>query len=448
MKKKNGYLIVSLLCLIANINAQNFKYNTEQFGIKGSMLGGLITAGTDDMSMIYYNPAAIHNIVSGVDISLIRPSLSTFGFKQFWGDNEQSKLNTNFGLKRLQASFKTKLNNLDLAFIKINRSEWDDQFSAQQESIDNDILHTKNFEYQFEGNDSWFGLGTSIQLNPKLHFGLTQFVSVAKFFYRYDILTETRDISTDANEPIEYFKSSLNSNYSNMGFVTKVGFLFDSEKHDIGVTITTPTFLRLVSGGDFNRSRVVINPENTNISGIKDSELSPEIKTPWEFNLGYSMVLNSSRKLWFNASYHTQIADYEMAEIRSVQEKLEWINGSKAIFNYGIGYSDQINSLLQVSGGVRMNYLAYENKVVAEGKARNTILDGNSIHFTLSTHFKYKRNTILLGFDWGTLTNVPDIENFDQLTGVNELNPNIQNLTKDVFSLLFTYGFIIDEIRK
>ena len=448
MKKYYKCLIIGL-CLVTNVlSAQNFKYNTDQFGIEGSLLGGAIVAGTDDASMTYYNPAAIYNITSGVDISLIRPSINSFGFKQFWNAGEQSKINTTFDFRPLQFSFKLKSKKFDFAFLKISKSNWNDQFSAKQEFVNDNIQQTNNFQYQYRGNDNWYGIGTSFELTQNLHFGVSQFVSIVNYSYQIQVLTETTDVNLNPDEPTDYFNSSTNGNYDNVGLITKIGLIYDTEKHDIGLTITTPTYLHVLKGGDFNQSRIDLNSDNTSIDGIIDVELSPKVKSPWEFNLGYSFVLNEKGKLWFNASYHTMIAEYVMAEIQSINKRLEWTSGNKDVFNYGIGYSDQISEKIQLLGGIRMNNFAYENKAAIEGKVRNFILDGNSLQLSLGTKLSYKRHNILLGFDWGTLISVPDNENLSLLENIDKLGINQKELTKKTFNILLTYGFILDGLTK
>ncbi len=412
------------------------------------MLGGAITAGTDDIGTIYYNPAAIHKDSPGVDVSLVQPRVNTFGFGQFWNEEEQSALNREIGLKPLLISFKVKIKDFDIAFIKIGKSDWQDKFNAKNEFVSNNVQSIQNFEYDFSGSDDWYGLGTSFELKPKLHLGVSQFVSISKFSYKNNILLEAIDLSLDTNQQTKYFNSSLDSSYNNLGLITKVGLLYDTKKHDLGLTITTPTFLRFVKGGSFNKSTVSINSGNTNIRGLIDTELSPVIKTPWEVNFGYSLSLNSKHKLWFNSSYHSQIEDYVMTEILAINDKVDWVNGNKSIFNFGVGYSAQINPQFQLSGGVRTNNFAYKNKIAEEGTMRNIILDGDHMHFTLSTKFIYRRNTILLGFDWGTLVSVSDEESFKGFENIGILAPNTQGLTKNSFGILFTYGFILDELKK
>lgn len=448
MNKHSTYLIVIFWFIAYALSAQNFKYNTEQFGIKGSLLGGAIVAGSDDMSMVYYNPAAIHNIVSRVEISLIQPRINSFGFKQFWGSGEQSKPKTSFELKPLQIAFKTKFKGLELAFIKINKSNWDDKFKASQEDVNSNLKQKRFFEYKYQGSNSWYGLGTSFKLKPNLYVGFTQFLSIARFSYRNEILTETRDVNTNLNEPTNYFQSYTNSNYSNLEFITKIGLIYNTEKHDFGFTITTPTYLRFLKNGDFNQSRIGLGTGSSSIDGTIDLELEPRIKTPWEFNLGYSFLLNEKRKLWLNASYHTKIDEYVITKIQSTDKVLELTSGNKSTFNYGIGYSNQISEKINLSGGIRINNFAYENKAPRKGTVRNILLDGNSLHLSLGAKLKSKKHTLLFGFDWGTLISVPDKENFNLIENISQLETNTIGLTKKSINILLTYGFILDGLTK
>ncbi len=446
MKKFHIGLSIALCFLVKMLSAQNYLYNTEQFGLEGAMLGGAITAGTNDISMVYYNPAAIHKITSRIDISLVQPKVSTFGFSNFWGDNKETSLNTDYGLKPSLISFKTKLRKVDIAFLKIGKSDWSDEFSTKRETVNNNIQTIQNFEYAFNGRDNWFGIGTNFELINKLHIGFSQFVSAAKYTYHTDVLVQLTSTTQNSNQPFQYFNSYLNSAYSNITLVSKLGLLYDTEKHDFGLTVTTPAFLRFNRGGNFNQSTVRHNAEGTNIEGIVDPELAPEIKTPWELCFGYSLTVKNKNKLYINASYYTQIADYVMAEIKSFENR-QWINGNEAVFNFGLGYAQNINSFLELLGGIRTNKFAYKNERATATLNRPIILNGDHIHFNLGAKFIYKRNTVLIGLDWGTLINTNERDYLNLLNNISELTPNIGELSRNTVNILFTYGFIIDELR-
>lgn len=429
------------------VQSQNFLYNTEQFGIRGAMLGGAITAGADDESMTFYNPAGIHKVPSQVSISLFQPAVRTFGFNNFWGANESSEINENYGLKPSLISFKFKLDKLDLAFIKISKSQLTDFFNAKREAMNNTVLNTQYFEYEYKGEDDWFGAGTSFKLTPEIYVGVSQFLSISNFEYRNKVLIEEQDMGNNSIAD-SFFNSEQTSSFDNTGFITKLGFLYDTEKHDVGITITTPKYLRILKDGYYTRT--LTNIDNTQNIGEQtiDNNLSPAVRTPWEFSLGYSYSFKKENKLWLNASYYSGISDYRVATIKSGIADISWVNGNKAIVNIGVGYSHVINPNLELSGGLRTNNFAYQNKAATSQQLRNTVLDGNHIHFVVGTKFKFRRHNVLLGLDWGTIYDTPDEIGFQYLRDIGKLTPNLNGLTKQNISILLTYRFLIDELIK
>lgn len=438
-------IILSLVC--ASLWSQNFLYSTEQFGIDGAMLGGAVVAGTDDVSMTFYNPASIHEVPTQFSVSVIQPRVRTFGFREFWGNNQNSPLDRDFSQKPDLISFKFKIKNLDIAFLKISKSDFSDVFTAEQESLTADRKSTQYFDYEYRGEDDWFGLGTNFKLGPKLYFGVSQFVRNFDFSYRNRVFSEELDVN-QTNQLTQFFDFNFDGSYGNIGAVTKIGFLLDTKVHDIGFTVTTPTYLRLIKGGDFFNVRA--NSENGEIvvDQVIDNEIDPTIATPWEFNLGYSLTLNPNQKIWLNTSYHTKIREYTMATIETLGSTTDWRNGSKAVFNYAVGYSHSVNANLHLSAAVRTNNFAYENSSTPQGTVRNTIFDGNHIHYVIGSKFNFNRSTILLGVDYGTIRNIPEEGNFQQFSNIDVLTPNLDGLKKNNLSILLTYGFILDSFRK
>lgn len=444
-------IIISCLSILAScfvVNSQSYLYDTEQFGIKGATLGGSVIAGADDESMTFYNPAAIHKAPSQVSISLFQPAIRTFGFDKFWGENESSQLNTDFSLRPSLISFKVNFQDLDIAFIKISKSELTDTFSAKREIQTATTLNTQYFEYEYTGEDRWFGAGTSFKIGEKLHLGVSQFLSIADFKYGNKILLEEFLLNNSNNVTNSFFNSEQRSNYGDIGFITKFGFLFDSDKHDIGVTITTPKYLRLRKSGNFSSTFTNIEANINLAQQVIDNDLSPIIKTPWEFAFGYSFQLGPKSKLWGNANYYTSISEYQMDVVKSANNNMAWVNGSKSVFNFGIGYSQKLNKNIELSGGFRTNNFAYKNRQSLNNELRNTILDGDHIHLVIGTKFKFRRHNVLVGVDWGTLTEAPGDGNFQFLKNIGKLSPNLKGLTKNNINVLLTYRFIIDELIK
>lgn len=443
---KQLFLIMFLLNGSHKMYAQNHLYTTEQFGIESAMLGGAVTSGVNDVSMAFYNPGGIHKVSPQLNISFIQPTLRTYGFEKFWNNNE-SDLNTDIGLKPTLISYKTKIKKFNIAFLKISKSELVDEFSSRQDLIENNRLTNKYFDYEYSGKDTWFGLGSNLKLGSKLYLGLSQFVSISSFSYRNNI--SLKESSNDQSQQLlRYFDSRFEGTYQYTALITKIGGLYDTDRHDIGITVTTPLYLRLGSGGDLLASSTNTNSNTTEVDQTIEKDITPTIKTPWEVNLGYSFELNDNQKLWLNFSYHPEIAEYTMVNIATQNASIPWINGSKEVFNYSVGYSYKVSSTLQLSGAFRTNQFAYENKLSTDESFRNLILDGNHIHYVIGSKLKFHKNTILFAIDYGTISNIPNEGNFDQIQNINVLSPNLNGLKKNNISFLITYGFILDEIKK
>jgi len=446
LRNKSPKLTIALLLLCFELTAQNHLYTSEQFGIYGSMLGGAVTAGTDDVSMMYYNPASIHQVSPQFNVSFIQPAVRFYGFKDFWRNGDPSNLNTSIGLKPTLISFKVKIKKLDIAFLRLNKSEFSDEFLTKQEITNNNLLTTRFFDYEYSGRDNWFGIGANLKLKENLYIGWSQFMSSARFSYKKNSLFEEINLAED-NQLIRYTESDFDGAYSNFGFISKIGVVYNADRHDFGFTITTPKYFRFIKGGDvFNAN---LNTENgeTTLDQIIDTDISPVIKTPWEFNLGYSFTITNSQIFWVSTSFHAGIDEYTMTEKVNTIGSISWKNGSKSVMNLALGYSHEVNENLQLSGGIRTNNFAYENKPVLQGTFRNTILDGNHMHFVFGSKINFKKNTILLGMDYGKIRNIPNEAGFQEVADVEMLDVNLSNLRKSSISILLTYRFIINGIK-
>jgi len=440
-------LAVLLLLFNFKLFAQNHLYTTEQFGINGAMLGGAVTAGSDDVSMTFYNPAAIHKVSSQFNVSLVQPTLRTFGFDTFWGNEENGQLNRSFGLRPDLLSFKVKVKNIDIAFIRINKSELSDIFNTKQEIIENNLTTSQFFNYEYSGRDVWFGIGSNLKLGKNLYIGLSQFMSSSRFSYRNNYLIQELDVS-QSDLLTQFYNSNFEGNYNNIGFVSKLGFLLDTEKHDLGITVMTPKYARISKGGNVLSTNIDLIEGQKISDQIIDVDISPIIKTPWTFTFGYSLALTAKQKFWVNTSYHTGITEYDMSNITSLGREVSWRNGSKSVLNFSFGTSRNISTKFALSGGVRTNNFAYENKPAPEETLRNTILDGNHIHFVLGSKLRFKKNTILLGVDYGTIRDIPNVSGFQNISDADDVRSSLNNLGKSNISLLLTYRFIIDEIKR
>lgn len=380
-------------------------------------------------------------------ISIIQPKLTTFGFKEFWGDNENNRSTNSLKLRPSLISFKFKLKGFDIAFLNISKSDFSDAFRTERELITSELRTAQYFDYHFRGKDDWFGLGTNLQIAPKLFLGISQFVRSASFSYGTNTFVEEINLQ-QGNQSNRLTSLNFEGSYNNLGFVSKGGILLDTDQHDLGLTLTTPTYLRLTRTGDLFFTQTRLTDGTLRVNQVIETEITPVIRSPWEWNLGYSLQLTPKQKIWSTASYHQPIADYNMATATTFDHTIQWRNGSKAVYNVSLGYSYTINPSLQLSGAIRTNNFAYENKAPGPDRVRNIILDGNHIHGVIGSKIAFNRSSILLGIDYGTIRNIPDAEDLQRLASLNGISPSLSGLTKNSLSILFTYGFVVDGIKQ
>ena len=99
--------MIFTLFLVDTIAAQSYFYNPQEYGLKSTLLGGSMVAGNDDLSMVFYNPAALsHSMGKGLDIALIVPTYSFYNYGKFFNEEKDSK-NTNVELswRRYKVSY-------------------------------------------------------------------------------------------------------------------------------------------------------------------------------------------------------------------------------------------------------------------------------------------------------------------------------------------------------
>ncbi len=439
MKKTLSVLL--LVLLIQVLSAQNFFYNTRQFGMHSMLLGGAVTAGSDDLSMAYYNPAALHMAKPRANISLVQPRIERFGFGNFFGE-EANNTNLDIDFSPNIASYRIPINDkINVVAITIQRSFWEQDVNSK--SIVNSDLGTREniFEYSYRGRDRWLGGGINYKMNEKLSIGWSQFISFARFNYSYTLSTNTYDPLTLESTMLQGDKVSYSLS-NNLSFVTKLGLQWQLGSHGLGLVVTTPNYLAILRSGTFEKTLVDISPEETKIDEVANFELNPSLKTPWEFSIGYSLIFKNGNKLWLNGSFYPKIKDYTLSTIERLDgRRIDWVNGNRQISNFGLGYSCSVTPKLNIISSFRTNFFAYENQVAESNQERPFILDDDRLHLVIGADFHIKGDDVLIGIDWG-LGRAKNTDLFDGFPNIERFSTTESTFFNGSFTLLFTYGFL------
>lgn len=444
---KKLLLSFSLLFIGYAVSAQNYFYNSQQFGLASMLLGGAVSAGNNDLSMAYYNPGALHLAQPKANISLIQPRYEVFGLGDFFGKEAKSS-NFDLSLSPSLVSYRINLNErVKLVVITIQKSQWDHDAKSSEISQTFGGNRESIFKYRYQGSDRWIGAGWSYQISDLLSIGFSQFFSLANFTYGYTMSQGHYDAVTQ--ERVDFFSENVESYVSNsFSSVTKFGLHAQHKAHSFGLVVKTPNYLPISKNGEYERHIIdVSSNQNTQIN-LSNFGLNPLVRTPWEINVGYAFAFRDASKLWLNVDYHTKVAEYRMARIAQIDgSEAEWVNGNKQVTNFSIGYSERVSPKIELIGSFRTNFFAYENRAPVQGKERLFVLDDDRYHVTLGTNVNIKESRVLLGVDWG-YAGMNSSELFSGFPNLNRFVTNESEFKNHTLTLLFTYGFLLDRIKR
>ena len=174
--------------------------------------------------MAYYNPAALYLSEPQLNISVWRPTLTSFGFENILGKQLLSR-SVSPGLGRGMISIKRNVGKHSLTFLRISKSNWENSLRVRKENTEGNSIREKYFEYDHSGNDVWYGCGSSMKINDHFSVGLSQFVSSNNFRYSHDIRKQKYQEGVASDD---YFSEVMERNHYNMSLISKAGLRYNS----------------------------------------------------------------------------------------------------------------------------------------------------------------------------------------------------------------------------
>ena len=441
--------ILLLLFLMINglsLCGQSYFYNTQQFGLTSTLLGGAVTAGSEDLSMAFYNPAALRYAKSkGLDLALVMPNFTRNIFGDFLKGGTYKRVDK-LGFNSSLASYKTNIFGLDLVLSILQKDRWDSGLEFFNVTNDADFRKTVSINYSYRGDEKWFGIGSSYGIGEHFSFGISHFWSLLSSKYQYSLSSELFNKNTQLQD--QYFSENLSIGYSStFSMVTKIGFSFDHNQNRFGLVITSPNYSPLFRGASFERTTVELVDGGFNTRKIVDFSPEPDLKNALEVKLGYGKIFQDSTELWVSTSYHTGVPDYNIFKLRNEGHKVSLKGGLKSIVNVSVGFSKKLSDHFQFLASFRTNFLAYENKEQELGSQRFHILTRDKYQIATGFNFNKKNSSFVIGIDWGisrsdnadVFKHFPNIELFDMTPSKYKSNS---------FTFLVTYQFIIDSVGK
>ncbi len=438
---------VTVLLLILNAKAgscQSYFYNTQHFGLQSTLLGGAVTAGSSDLSMVYYNPAALrYSKDRGFDVAIFMPSYNVSNYGDVFNSGEELR-SSELSLNPSLITYKTSIKNFNIVFGILQKDVWDTEVSYNQ--IKNSELFDKNesFTYSYKGDEKWFGFGSHFSLSETVSVGFSQFWRVQSTDYNYHVSSE---VVTNRGIQANFFNQILDLDYRSLfAMVTKVGLAVDRPEDRIGVVITTPYYQPARLSGSFERTTSIFDADSYTLDNIVDFDLQPNLKSGWQLDLGYARMFSDSSEIWINGSIHTGVARHDVLTIERTQgDPLAFSRGLGAVTNISVGHSRFITPKIQFMGSLRTNISAFRESPTNDESEQLVILEQDRINLALGFKVQHKSSAFVLGLDWGfSLQN--KVGQFERFPNIERFDTNPASYHHRSITLLLTYEFFINRV--
>lgn len=437
-----------LFCIlfIQQTYAQSFYYNTQQYGLKSTLLSGAVTAGNEDLSMVYYNPAALkYTKNQSADVSLIMPTISSHSFNDYFGEGTNTN-STSFSLTPNLITYRFSfIKKMTVVLCLLEKDSWDDSFKYQSTSKQGNFFELQHFRYDFKGSERWFGVGTTYPLSPRLSVGFSQFFSILSTDYRYSIGRHTIDSGS------EYLLNNVfHLQYHRLGaMISKVGLTYEVNHHRFGFTFTTPYYVSFSQGGSYEEELTYLENENIIAATHINYDISPTIKNTLKMEVGYAHFFNDSTEVWFSGAYQSRINNYTMAPLVATfsGDSISLTRERKGVFNFGIGINRKINKKIDGLLGFRTNFSSFRRSPPVDNARKIYAIQGDKYHISGGVNIKHKGNQLTLGLDIGFSFN-KNASLLGDFPHINSLDTHSAPYTHTSFTFLVTYAFLLDSLKE
>jgi hypothetical protein len=481
MKIKSSSVVFSIaffgILARSEIRAQENHYWTSQFGPTSTFLGGAVTGGVRDNSLIFYNPGAAA-FTSGFNLSLQSDAVynqnvyiengagSGINLHQNRFESSPQLFGVTFGPKN-KPSNRISFGWLTTAYSNIRLRARNEVFTDIIPQSAGDELYVGSWTYGNRVREDWYGLGFSKKIKSNLGIGFTAFTT----FRSYEF-SESQDqnvlvvdpSNADEYSSVRYVVASNNLDGSAVGLLLKLGVAYEKAGYKFGITVTTPRaqldYFGSMSLNSSIYSDLAISDSSlagkiTNYS-IQFNNAKSTYKSPWIIDLGL-MKNFFNTDIYLRVGYFGSVPIYRLVEptddnfiSKSIYENNEVgkpFLSQKTTWNFAIGWNRKITEKYTLMAGFRtdFNYLD-KDAIDKSGGFAPEISNWNLYHLSAGTDLTILKHNFTLGltYTYGKSNNQAQFVNLDvpeqNEIVVGKAVQNIANAHIDQFSL--TIGYI------
>jgi len=428
---KKVLVAILVCCFAATTWAQDSHYYGQQPDAKGTLDGGTGTAGSREVSAMFYNPGIIAlfdesslglsgNLYSydlvrindgvlpvGGSFFQVIPSMLIGTFK--WKNNP--KITSTYGY-------------LNTGFYNGRLSGFDLKEGSFQGVESNDFYRA---DIRTRFTDDWFGGGLSYRINENLGIGAVAFVqSISKIYTQQTSYTILERAGT---RELYQWSDGRELRAFSPGVLFNFGLIYHKGNHEFGLNIITPRInVTSLAWSSFQRFYTETDQMGVqHSSALTDPSFLSTIKRPLEVNIGYALM-QGMRTFKFRLSYYGGIDPYTMGQSSTSEIRTGIFNQPDAfsflpigmvrqVINMGMGYEWHINDKFNLVSGLRSDFTYFDNTDLMFSDFTSVMVHWNIYRASFGFQFEYKWARLHAGLDYGFSFNhkISHVVDFDEV---------------------------------
>ena len=358
--------LLAVLAWPAAAGAQDAHYWTYGYGPVGQLTEGVLVGGVNDLSAVFYNPAALR--AHGRAAVRVHPELdrarqhrrargrraTDLDFDQMVFDVVPAMMAGHVG------DHDSTSNHLAFAFLARHDSDFDLGVSAARVSGSTPDASAGFGRYRQRLVEYWVGGTWSRKIGSRVSVGVSPF-----FAYRGQ--RNRRSLSVEAATAATASAAFVGSEteYNHLGLLGKAGVAWRPGRWELGATVTTGSVGLWGSGkAAFNASASGDGLTPVLAASTQDG-LDVTYRSPWSVAAGATRrFTNTAVHLsaeWFSSVDPYDILQPEPAPIAGRPETVDltFSGAAESVVNYGLGLEHHLNDTLVLYGGAARNHSAY-----------------------------------------------------------------------------------------
>ncbi len=454
------YWLIIILLIAPKAYAQDTQYWTQQFGSRSALMSGAVVGGSDDNTMVYYNPGAL-GFMEDASISINANVYRIENIRIFnaLGQEADFKSSQIASVPLLAGGMlKTKKDKWKIGYAIISPVNFsfkgtarvdgeyeliDDNESPGMEALVGESSITSKL------SDVMLGIGVGRALNDHWSVGLTHLFSVRSQVYQRNFSAHMF-LNDDTQTQVGASRVQ-NVDYFNVRYMAKLGVAYRRGGWSFGFTLTTPS-VRILGNGtvaaDVSVHNYKINgtDRDDGVASDRQEKLKSTYKSPLTVAGGINYAWGRSI-LGVTLQYYGNIENYDIlraepaAFVRPPElypnlgsdEFLRVRSAARPVLNIALGYEYLLNENVSLITSLRNDMTYYKDPTI-NGRGIDTIISSWDIyHFVTGATISRERSSLSIGLllsmgtnneyeQDGNLGNIPEGNILDGSTTITQAN--------------------------